>query len=164
MNGKTHLLIGTASGLGLAASAQADVRSALLLVASAALGSLLPDIDERHSKISRAAGFVRAPAALLFKHRGFTHSMLAAFAVAVCAWLIHPLFGVGLFFGYALHLVADMLTRSGVPLFWPLRAHCRLLPKVLCMETDGNMEIAVYVVALVACLILLQANVVHWIF
>jgi membrane-bound metal-dependent hydrolase YbcI (DUF457 family) len=50
---------------------------------------------------------------------------------------------VGLAFtlGYALHIAADMLTRSGVPLFWPLfRRAFGLLPKFLRFETGSLWE------------------------
>jgi inner membrane protein len=110
---------------------------ALVLVA---LGALLPDIDHRRGALARerVAGVrVFSPVAwgvaTVFGHRGPTHSALALAAiVALGQWPGAPWtwLGVGwlLGWGYALHLAADALTKSGVPLFWPLGARFGLPP------------------------------------
>lgn len=58
MTGKTHIAIGAATGLGVMAIAGAPVSVAL--VALAAFGALIPDIDHHNSKISTCNIFMKA--------------------------------------------------------------------------------------------------------
>jgi len=55
---------------------------------------------------------------LIIPHRGVTHSVIGLLGTGLLAWV----FGNGLYMpfviGYALHLLADMLS-GGVPLLWP---------------------------------------------
>ncbi len=81
--------------------------------------SLLPDIDHPNSILGR----IKPISFFIYKkfgHRSFTHSLI--FAI-----LITNFFAINLKF-YKLawlaigsHLFADMLTYTGVPLFWPYR-------------------------------------------
>ena len=93
---------------------------------AAALGSLLPDIDTPNSRI----GWLVWPLARWiegrFGHRTITHSVvglglcaaLCAPALLVAAW--QPVF-YAILIGYAMHLLGDACTKSGVPLAWPRR-------------------------------------------
>ena len=93
---------------------------------AAALGSLLPDIDTPNSRI----GWVVWPLARWiegrFGHRTITHSVVgvglcaAVFAPALFFPNWRPLF-VAILVGYAMHLLGDACTKSGVPLAWPRR-------------------------------------------
>ena len=93
---------------------------------AAALGSLLPDIDTPNSRI----GWVVWPLARWiegrFGHRTITHSVVGVgLCAAVCAPALffpnwRPLF-VAILVGYAMHLLGDACTKSGVPLAWPRR-------------------------------------------
>ncbi len=99
-----------------------------LPVCAVLAGSLLPDIDHPRSTIGRALPFVSRPLAMLVGHRGVTHSLpgLAMVCLAFVyfvsetsaemrdafAWLAC---------GYLVHVAADALTDSGVPLFWPMK-------------------------------------------
>ena len=86
-------------------------------------GALLPDIDHPYSWVGRRARLISHPLAALIGHRGFTHSVLA---VVACSMLLRWR-GFGhavvdpLMVGYLSHLVADLLTSSGLRLAWPLR-------------------------------------------
>ena len=86
-------------------------------------GALLPDIDHPYSWVGRRARLISHPLAALIGHRGFTHSILA---VVACGLLLRGR-GFGhavvdpLVVGYLSHLVADLLTPSGLRLAWPLR-------------------------------------------
>lgn len=67
------------------------------------------------------------------RHRGFTHSLIALFGV----WLtifqfskfvpLHPALVSALVFGYASHLILDMLTVQGIELFYPSRQRIKLM-------------------------------------
>lgn len=93
---------------------------------AAALGSLLPDIDTPNSRI----GWVVWPLARWiegrFGHRTITHSVVGVgLCAAVCAPALffplwQPLF-TAILIGYAMHLMGDACTKSGVPLAWPRR-------------------------------------------
>lgn len=91
-----------------------------------ALGALMPDIDEPRSAI----GWVLFPLAWFLRlvlnwgHRQQTHSMLGLgiFALIFSPLIfLQPLWWFAFCFGYLAHLVSDMMTKSGVPLLWPLR-------------------------------------------
>lgn len=53
-------------------------------------------------------------------HRRFTHSLIALMIVSYLADSIHPDLMIPVLLGYLSHLLADSLTVSGVPWFWPI--------------------------------------------
>ena len=106
------------------------------------LGSLLPDIDERHSKINQWSGIIGKCIAFLSKHRGFFHSLLfigMVFGVLVYVGKIY--YGWALLLGFVAHLVGDGLTPMGVTIFYPFSAWRIKGP----FRTGGVGEIAVMV-------------------
>jgi inner membrane protein len=135
MDNITHTLIGALVGETLARTTQSDpaglpgeVRRNLL-VATAAIGSNLPDIDVLYS-------FMGAKVNYLLHHRGHTHTivgalLLAAAAFALARWLLTRrgrvassrdlawLAGV-LAFTPLLHIGMDFTNNYGVHPFWPL--------------------------------------------
>lgn len=129
MKGSTHLTIGIASGLGLSVILGADVSAAAIITACAAVGSLLPDIDHPKSTISYKAGLARAPLFWL-SHRGITHSALILLALVFFGQSINLTLTQAVSVGYSSHILADMLTRAGVPLLWPIQTRFRLMPKI----------------------------------
>jgi inner membrane protein len=93
----------------------------------ALFAGLLPDIDHPQSALGRKLPFISVPLSAIFGHRGFTHSLLAVAIVAGTLiyfmgdpvyrqwyWAIAPLC-----VGYLSHILGDLLTSSGVPLFYP---------------------------------------------
>ncbi|KAE9517221.1 Inner membrane protein YdjM [Candidatus Liberibacter asiaticus] len=96
------------------------------VVLGALLSCLLPDIDHPRSFISKRFKTLSLLTSCISSHRGFTHSILA---VILYKWLIHHFFpselisyqGLqdALIIGYVSHLVADVLTPTGIPLLWP---------------------------------------------
>lgn len=151
MTGKSHLTIGVVTYTSLwlhpigplaaplpgGSPAPAGLIVGIALVM---LGALLPDIDHPHGALAseRVAGMrLFKPLAwgvgAVFGHRGPTHSLLALAALIVLGqWPLLPWaatnFGWLLAWGYALHLLADALTKSGIPLFWPARARFGIPP------------------------------------
>ncbi len=133
------------------------------------VAGLLPDIDAPGALLSTGGWMPRRMGAALrflarivslpflivgffikgaLGHRGGTHSIALgvvftlAFAIPVTLllgtsgdWLIWTIA-----FGFASHLIADMLNPSGVPLLWPLRSKHRtthLLPKPVRIPTES---------------------------
>ncbi|WP_164489356.1 MULTISPECIES: metal-dependent hydrolase [Shewanella] len=86
-------------------------------------GSLLPDLDHPSSTIGKRVLFVSVPLAGLFGHRQFTHSI---WPLIFTIWLFNLTehangYVMVLMIGYMSHIIADMLTDSGVPLLWPVQ-------------------------------------------
>jgi len=87
------------------------------IIACLVFGSLLPDIDHPYSTLGKYI----FPISGAIKHRGFTHSFLAAFILPL------PLlyFGTGYYFitiwSYLLHLLVDTLSPMGVMWLYPIK-------------------------------------------
>lgn len=93
------------------------------IVPSAILTCLLPDIDHPKSFLGQRLKWISKPIARAFGHRGFTHSLLAVFALLATfylkvpeSWFIPADALQGMVLGYLSHILADMLTPAGVPL------------------------------------------------
>ncbi len=111
-----------------------------MILAAAAFGALLPDLDHPSSMLGRRVKPLSWLLSTTTGHRGMTHS---CFMVAVLlfgaaqlppAW--HALM-LGVIAGHASHLMADMLTPAGVPLVWPWRARFRF---PITMRTNSKWE------------------------
>ena len=177
MTWRTHLMCGLGSLWVLEPFGVGSSDSYALWIGGAMLGSLLPDLDASESKIRhlgwRQGGLRVEPlqplAALAhraFGHRGFLHSVGG---LAFCAALVAPAakylggdFYGGILLGYASHLLADALTKSGIPLWqlWPSararRVH--LLPRPLRFTTGSMAEEAFFVLAATGALALLMRH------
>lgn len=91
-------------------------------LAAAGLASLLPDIDSPSSYVSNKIPVLPEVIRLLSGHRGFFHSITAAVIISVlCFIYAGKNFAIAAGAGYLTHLAGDMLTCSGISLFWPFR-------------------------------------------
>lgn len=123
-----------------------------LAVVFATLGSLLPDLDARESKLSNVQiggmTLVKPLARALNRrlgHRGPLHSLMALLVIALFVALplsvfLNPFAGIGLALGYLSHLLLDAFTKSGVPLYWPDAGRVWLLPPRLRVTTGSAAE------------------------
>ncbi len=103
-----------------------------LAMLCAAVGALLPDIDHPRAALAnyRVIGIpILKPAAYVasavLSHRGASHSLVFwALLTALGVYFTAPLGLAPLVWaasiGYGLHLVADTLTKAGVPWLWPI--------------------------------------------
>lgn len=108
------------------ASATGFANDTLLDYGLGALGALLPDIDHPESWLGRRLKPISIPISAVFGHRGITHSLLAILALGiVLLGEIGPAWVSPLVVGYLSHLAGDWLTKSGIPLFYPLRTPFR---------------------------------------
>ncbi len=142
MEGRTHAAIGVAAGLLLASTMSADPVNTVGLAAISGVAALFPDIDSPESKISRRAGPVRGLFAGV-SHRGLTHSLVALALLLLIIPLSFNLFVV-VFIGYASHLLADSMTKVGIPLLWPKAQYVHLLPKGYRLTTGGQIETLIF--------------------
>lgn len=99
-----------------------------IYIGGSCVGSLLPDIDMKSSYISKVVPIIHKVYGKKFKHRGFTHSLLALFIMYLWTRLMIALvegeFGIalfvqGVFLGCVSHVVLDLFTKEGVYLFSP---------------------------------------------
>jgi membrane-bound metal-dependent hydrolase YbcI (DUF457 family) len=136
----------------------------LMLVA---LGAVLPDLDHPQAWLAQLRlarrGWLHAVRPFLLPslvihyelgHRGALHSLLPL-AVLMAGTrasgsTVPGLAGAGgaLAWGYALHLLADLVTRQGVPLLLPFWRGRLRLPRPLAIHTGGLGE-ALHVLAIV---------------
>jgi inner membrane protein len=178
MKGASHIVLGVGAALAVnhVAPLGGDLVTFGAALGAAFVGSLLPDIDHDDAKLRHMTGTERgslggcliAPlVGLLGGHRALTHTLVAWFVVSLPAiWLSlamllpnAPLLttliawrgaALALSVGYGSHLLADAMTVSGVPLFWPVgeqRVH--VLPHGLRFRTGSLSEYAVIAVVAV---------------
>jgi membrane-bound metal-dependent hydrolase YbcI (DUF457 family) len=136
MTGKSHQLIGLTAGIATyllrVSPHYAPATFAAVIVASHLL-ALLPDIDSQAGLIWRSVplgGVASHVVNPFLQHRNLTHSLLGAAVVGVLLrsllhhfptyWGIdgHSVLIAGLA-AYFSHILADMVTVEGVPLFFP---------------------------------------------
>lgn len=139
-----------------------DVATLVLTLALVCLGALLPDLDQPRATLAQWRplsrgdhhghhgwlGWLRPfllPSLALrgtFGHRGGLHSLLAAVLIAMGLEALGRIVGVqgvgyAIGWGYGSHLLADLVTRRGVPLLWPLIRLRFGPPKALSITTGG---------------------------
>ncbi len=124
MHFRTHILVGIIFFLALRETfpyvAESGQGNQLLFFLVVLLGSILPDIDETKSTITKWSGLPGKTVAVLFRHRGIWHSLFfAALAALLVTMSWNGYYAVALFAGYVSHLFADLFTRGGVQLFYP---------------------------------------------
>lgn len=161
--GQTHFLIGAAAGLALAHHSGADHTEALQLVALTCLGAALPDIDHPSAGLRQRLGFLGRIVFGWLRHRHQTHSLTALALLFAGVWYFSPALALPLGIGYASHLLADVVTPSGIHLLWPVyRRPVWLLPRPLRIPTSGVMEgvIAALVSVVVFGLLLDRAAII----
>lgn len=101
MTSRTHIAVG------IAASIPIINTSNLFFTPLILIGALMPDIDVK----------------LKWKHRSFSHSILA---LAITTHYIYTFTKVGaifFFLGYFSHIVLDMITKKGVRLLYPFKSY-----------------------------------------
>lgn len=155
MRGATHFAIG-ANAIWIPAALGVTSQWWILFVAGFA--ALLPDLDAHESVIKNLD--VRgikpfAPIAFifstLFRHRGALHSLFFLILVACFSFLLLPYtnlaFVLMIPLGYASHLIADGITKSGIEFFWPVRTNIHFFPKWLRVTTGKAFDWMLQIIA-----------------
>jgi len=115
----------------------------LIILGFVLLGAILPDIDEPNSYIGRKIPFISILLKDMFniEHRTITHTIFIPLMIAIIAFSINNEFLLALSFGILMHDVGDMLTKGGVPIFYPfIKTNIRLLPKKITFYTASPVE------------------------
>lgn len=146
MTGKTHRILGIAAGVGYyLAMVKPEYNPATfgMVVASSYIGALLPDIDQPAAEIWHTLPFGKSVGKVVHEfldHRNFSHSLLGFAAFGFLIFLLLGQFPsywgidtnmVFLIFiiAYGSHLLADMFTVEGIPLFFPFGRFMGLPPE-----------------------------------
>jgi inner membrane protein len=159
MVGRTHQLIGFTSfvTIGLLFPPQElNMVTLSTCVIGNVVGSLLPDIDGAGNRLwdllpagNLVGKFARR---LFYKHRTITHSLLGGFLIYKALWFILPklfnpeyvnisLVFTSIMIGFVAHLLADMMTKDGIPLLFPFKWYFGIPPlSFLRMRTGGFVE------------------------
>jgi len=103
-----------------------NLQQTIGLMTLCAFAALLPDIDHPNSTLGRNIYPVSKLISMVFGHRGFTHSLLALCGMIYLLVRIDPHQEYGLLItcvsiGYLSHLVGDVITPAGLPLFYPIK-------------------------------------------
>ncbi len=174
---KNHMTMGAASGAYVAMAGYAtnaiDPYQGAILFLSGIFGSLLPDIDHPQSKAGKLFLPISFIISKVFGHRTVTHSIIGIMILATGFYFLDAkyiatnmpwafvsgysvsLITIGIAVGYASHILGDMLTESGVPLFWPAPARIKI--PLFAIKTGGFME-TIYAMAFVALLAYMAWN------
>ena len=119
MLAKTHLAFGFLSGLMI--SPFVNTGNTPFFFALILIGALIPDIDQKNSKISNKTKPISRAMQLFTRHRGVFHSALAAILLSGLVWLfLSNTYGIALFIGYFSHLLIDSFTKSGINFLFPI--------------------------------------------
>lgn len=155
LQGKTHVLVGTTTLLAVALKYPQGMEFAhnvvnpVIGMLAVSAGSYAPDIDIQQSHLGKKYHFISKH----FTHRGITHTLLAPFLMYCLIYtdylpcVVNSLI-FGFMFGWVVHILADLLNRKGVPIFWPL-----LTSKfhVMCIKTGTMQETIFTMVWLIGC-------------
>lgn len=146
MTGKTHRIIGIASGLTyLASVSQPEYAPATLgaVLVGSYFGSLLPDLDQPAAEIWNSLPFGHTLSHVVdpfFKHRNLSHSLLGIGLVSLGLYYLLRIFPeywginthiliITTIISYMSHLLADMITEEGIPLLFPYHLMMGIPPR-----------------------------------
>lgn len=156
MNARTHDAFAFASLLTVAVVMPPENMSVLTLFASIVgniVGSLIPDMDQAGNRLwdlLPAGDFIgKIFRRVFYKHRTLTHSFLGLFLIYealkyVLPYLLNPAYVDhhivlgSVMVGYISHLIADSLTKEGLPLFFPIDINIGFPPFEFMRITTGK--------------------------
>ena len=127
VTGKTHASCGCLIGMYFAKDYGVSLESVVIL-SVAVTGSVVPDICHTKSYIGRRLPIVSFIFSIIFGHRSFTHSLLFLLLNFMILDIISvpTVFIVSYTVGILSHLILDMMTKTGVSLFYPLKKRMSL--------------------------------------
>ncbi len=126
-------------------------------ITATVIGSLIPDIDHTKSLIGKAVYPLAKWLSVKFGHRTITHSLIFLIGITTTAYILehfnfinfldpntpkvlHPI-SIILFFAVFSHILLDMVTIQGIPLFYPFyRNPCVLPANVELRIKTGNLK------------------------
>jgi len=125
-----------------------SVEHKVIFVVAVLVGTQLPDIDSRYSRIGHKS--IARILQWFTRHRGIIHSFTFLIFLSVLLVLVFPPAAFGFFLGYGLHLLADSFTLDGIQAFYPYKVKSRGP-----IRTGGNVEVGLFVGLLFVDIILI---------
>ncbi len=116
-----------------------QINNKIIFIIMVLVGTVIPDLDNPNSVFGKFIVF--RPMQFFFKHRGILHSLTVALFISVLIAIFFPIFSLGFFLGYGIHLFVDAFTKDGIRPFWPLK----ILAKGP-LVTGGKIEEAIFFV------------------
>ena len=111
----THLML--AFLFGLIGIKLFNISNQILFIVFVLIAGIFPDIDTPKSKI----GSLFRPISYLFKHRGFTHSLLVLPLISFVLYKFgYFALALPILIGYKSHLIGDAITKEGITPLHPL--------------------------------------------
>ena len=138
MKGKNHIITGVTTGIVTAFfTFSGSILGAGVTVAASALGSIIPDIDLPNSKAGSKLKPIAKVINKLFGHRTITHAPLWLIPLFLLYFKLPELTSdlslfaktqigcllIGYISGFISHLLGDMLTKGGIPIFYPFKRY-----------------------------------------
>lgn len=133
---RTHITIGIISAIAAIKYLNLEPITCIL---GTVLGSTTPDLDFKFN----------------IKHRTITHSLLFLFISSLLFAIIGLDLSIAYFIGCAMHLIADSVTKMGIPFLYPFTKR-KYGPKLI--KTDGFTEKLILLVLIYFIFILLVKN------
>jgi inner membrane protein len=150
-----------------------NITTAILCLVANVVGCLIPDMDQASNRLwdlLPAGNFIGKILRRLFLgHRTISHSLLGLFLYyKFFDWLTPRVFNANflqtnlifacLMIGIVSHLIADFITKEGLPLFFPLPYKIGFPPiKAFRVRTDSWVE-HIVILPLVVCYMIVLAN------
>jgi inner membrane protein len=156
MTSRTHDMIGFAGLLTVVSSyppSTLSVSTVFACLIGNVVGSLIPDMDQATNQLwdlLPAGNLVgRIFRRLMISHRTLSHSLLGIFLLKTCMSLIIPkllnpafievqLVIWSVCIGFTAHIAADMFTKEGVPLLFPIKWNIGMPPFAFFRITTGK--------------------------
>ncbi|MGG3874599.1 metal-dependent hydrolase [Brevibacillus laterosporus] len=154
MKYKTHIAFSTLAGVCVAKFL--DIPFQTDYVMGVAVGSLLPDIDHPKSYIGKKLSKTSRVMSKTLGHRGLTHALPFWLCLFPLGFFMKENVFLGLWIGYLFHIVGDLLTVAGVPLFYPFSKARIKLP--LAFKTGSSVEKGVFIACLLLIIVSMDAN------
>lgn len=129
MLARSHVIVAFGCIVAYKAGTSGDLAAQPLDYIVGGVAALLPDIDDNRSYIGSRFAPVAFPIRMIFGHRGITHSLLMLGILGGLVYFFGNDFGwmIPFVIGYASHLLADYVTNTGIPLFYPYSRRYRFV-------------------------------------
>ncbi|MCK9568286.1 metal-dependent hydrolase [Candidatus Pacearchaeota archaeon] len=125
-----------------------EISNPWIFIPVALFASILPDIDNKFSKIGRKK--ISRIFNFFMKHRGIIHSFSFLLIVGIFLFFYFRETFYPFIFGYSLHLILDCLTINGLRIFYPLKFKAKGF-----LRTGGVFENLFFVFLFLVCFFLI---------
>ena len=97
-----------------------EIHYKVLFILIILLFSILPDIDEKKSKIGKKNKLLSGIINFIFGHRGLIHSIYIPLILFIIFYNLNKEIGSAILLGYFSHLFMDALTKTGIRPLYPI--------------------------------------------